>query len=78
MKAIQITFDERLLAELDATEEVRRDGRSAVLRRAAAEYLRRRRRFTVAEAYRRAYGDEPGPGDEFEGWEDEGEWPHRT
>ncbi len=75
MKAIQITFDEALLEELDATEEVRRDGRSAVLRRAAAEYLRRRRRDEIAERYARAYGDEPGLGDEFEGWEDQGEWP---
>jgi metal-responsive CopG/Arc/MetJ family transcriptional regulator len=75
MKAIQITFDEALLRELDATEEVRREGRSAVLRRAVADYLRRRRRFVIAESYRRAYGDEPGPGEEFEGWEDEGAWP---
>jgi hypothetical protein len=75
MKAIQITFDERLLAELDATEEVRRDGRSAVLRRAAAEYLRRRRRHAISESYARAYGSGGGPGAELEGWEDEGRWP---
>jgi len=37
MKVIQITFDERSLKELDATEEVRRDGRSAVLRRAVRD-----------------------------------------
>ena len=49
MKAIQITFDERLLARLDATEEAQRDGRSAVMRRAVDEYLRRRRRYTIAE-----------------------------
>jgi metal-responsive CopG/Arc/MetJ family transcriptional regulator len=75
MKAIQITFDEALLEELDATEEVRRHGRSAVLRRAVAEYLRRRRRYAVAESYRRAYGKEPGLGKEFEDWEDQGTWP---
>ncbi len=75
MKAIQVTFDERLLAQLDATEEARRDGRSAVLRRAAAEYLQRRRRDEIAEGYQRAYGEEPGLGEEWDGWEDEGEWP---
>jgi len=75
MKAIQVTFDETLLARLDACEEVRRDGRSAVLRRAAAEYLRRARREEIQQAYRRAYGDGPGLGEEFEGWEDEGAWP---
>ena len=75
MKAIQITFDEALLRELDATEEVHRDGRSAVLRRAATEYLRRRRRYSIAEHYERAYGDGEGLGDAFEGWKDQGQWP---
>jgi metal-responsive CopG/Arc/MetJ family transcriptional regulator len=75
MKAIQITFDEKLLAELDATEEAKRHGRSAVLRRAATEYLRRRRREEVAEAYHRAYSEGSGLGEEFEGWEDQGQWP---
>jgi metal-responsive CopG/Arc/MetJ family transcriptional regulator len=78
MKAIQITFDEDLLAELDATEEVRREGRSAVLRKAVAEYLRRRRRQVVAESYRRAYGDDRGLGEEFGRWEDQGQWPDPT
>jgi len=72
-------FDERLLKRLDATPEVQRDGRSAVLRRAVEDYLRRRRRFAIAEGYRTAYGDDQGPTDglsgEFEGWEDEGAWP---
>jgi len=56
VKAIQITLDERLLARLDADKEVKRDGRSAVVRRAVFDYLRRKRRSAVAEAYRRAYG----------------------
>jgi metal-responsive CopG/Arc/MetJ family transcriptional regulator len=77
MKAIQITFDETLLQELDETEEVRREGRSAVLRRAVAEYLRRRRRYSISEQYARAYGSSPGLGDEFEGWEDQGQWPEK-
>jgi metal-responsive CopG/Arc/MetJ family transcriptional regulator len=75
MKAIQITFDEALLAKLDATEEVRREGRSAVLRRAVADYLKRRRRWEIAESYRRAYGSDPYLGDELDGWEDQGQWP---
>ena len=70
-----MTIDEKLLAELDAFEEVQRDGRSAVLRRAAAEYLLRKRRQAIAEQYARAYGQEPGLGDEFRGWEDQGLWP---
>jgi hypothetical protein len=73
MKPIQVTFDERLLKELDADPEVKRDGRSLVLRRAAYEYLRRKRRSAIAEAYRRAYGKKGAP--ELEGWAGEGSWP---
>ncbi len=76
MKAIQITFDEALLEKLDSDEEVRRDGRSAVLRRAAAAYLKRKRSARIAEAYRRGYGA-GGLGSEFEGWEKEGVWPDK-
>ena len=75
MKPIQVVFEERLLRELDEDEEVRRDGRSAVLRRAAAMYLRQKRDGRIAEAYRRAYGAEAGLGDEWDDWEDQGEWP---
>ena len=75
MKAIQVSFDEELLRQLDSTEEARRDGRSAVLRRATAEYLQRRARTEIAARYRKAYGEGEGLGDEFESWEDQGRWP---
>jgi metal-responsive CopG/Arc/MetJ family transcriptional regulator len=75
MKAVQVVLDEDLLARLDASEEVKAEGRSAVLRRAAAEYLMRRRRETISDQYRRAYSGNPGLGEEFEGWEDQGSWP---
>lgn len=68
-------FDEALLRRLDQDAEVRRVGRSAVLRRAAAEYLRKRRGRAISEAYRRAYANRDGLGNEFSGWEDEGAWP---
>jgi metal-responsive CopG/Arc/MetJ family transcriptional regulator len=77
MKPIQVMFDEDLLERLDATSEVEREGRSAVLRRAVEEYLQRRRRFEIAESYRNAYGTKPGLDASFEGWEDEGAWPER-
>ena len=75
MKAIQIMMDPGLLAELDAMDEVKRDGRSAVLRRAAAEYVVQRRNEEIGEQYRRAYGGGHGLGAEYVGWEDEGSWP---
>jgi predicted transcriptional regulator len=77
MKAVQITLDDALLARLDADEEVRRDGRSAVLRRAADEYLRKRRKRAIADQYANAYGAVGNIGGEFTGWEDEGVWPGR-
>ena len=75
MKPVQVMLDERLLRELDETLEVKQEGRSAVLRRAIAEYLERRRRQVIRDGYRRAYGDGAGLGQEFEGWEHEGVWP---
>ena len=81
MKGIQITLDERLLARLDADSEVRRYGRSAVLRRAAEEYLRRGRKRAIVSQYAKAYGAQPGGqpglGAEFAGWEGEGSWPEQ-
>jgi metal-responsive CopG/Arc/MetJ family transcriptional regulator len=77
VKAIQVTLDDELLARLDADDEVRRDGRSAVLRRAADEYLRRRRKRVIAEQYGKAYRSKAGLGAEFTGWEDEGAWPEQ-
>ena len=75
MKAVQVMLDERLLAELDATEEVRQEGRSAVLRRALAAYLRRRRRDSIADDYAKAYRDDDSLGTEWAGWEEQGVWP---
>ena len=69
-------FDEALLQRLDADDEVRQLGRSAVLRRAAADYLRRRRVKRTADAYKRAYGGRHAGLDlELTGWPDEGVWP---
>jgi metal-responsive CopG/Arc/MetJ family transcriptional regulator len=75
MKPVQVMLDEELLRELDETLEVKQEGRSAVLRRAIAEYLERRRRQVIRDGYRRAYGGGEGLGEEFEGWENEGVWP---
>ena len=75
MRSIQITLDERLLDALDATEEVKKQGRSAVMQRAVEEYLGRRRRWAIADSYREAYGEGAEISGEFTGWEDQGEWP---
>lgn len=75
MKAIQISMDEGLLARLDADAEVKKDGRSAVFRRAVRAYLEQRREEEIRAQYQRAYGSTTGLGDDFAGWEDQGSWP---
>jgi hypothetical protein len=73
MKAVQVLLE--LLRDLGRDAEVKRDGRSAVLRRAAAEYLRKKRRAGIREAYERAYGRAKTGADDFAGWTEEGSWP---
>ena len=75
MKAIQVMFGEALLARLDHCDEVRRDGRSAVLRRAAAEFLRRREQAAIAAQYRTAYAGVADLERELAGWDEQGSWP---
>ena len=75
MKAIQIMISEELLRRLDKDEAVKRFGRSAVLRQAATEYLRRARSRRITQKYRHAYGNDTNLKSELEGWAQEGAWP---
>ena len=72
-KAIQITIDEGLLKVLDEDPEIRAEGRSAVFQRVLSQYVKSKRRASIAQAYRRGYGKEGTP--DLEGWADEGAWP---
>lgn len=76
MRAVQVRFDDDVLAELDQTVEVRERGRSAVLRQLIGDFLRRRREQQIDAQYECAYAGVKNPlGEEFEGWEEEGAWP---
>jgi hypothetical protein len=44
------------------------------LRRAVAQYLEKKRRSAIADAYRRGYGKHPARA-EFAAWADEAVWP---
>jgi metal-responsive CopG/Arc/MetJ family transcriptional regulator len=72
MKAIQVTIDEELLRTLDRDPLVRREGRSAVFRTVLREWLKRRRRAAIGEAYRKGYA---GDAADLEGWAGAGTWP---
>ena len=75
MKAIRVTFDEALLKRLDRHPAVRECGRSAVLREAAGEYLKRRQAEDVARRYRAGYRGVSSLDGELDGWSSEAAWP---
>ena len=68
-------MDEGLLDELDRAAEVRKEGRSAVIRRAVEAWLKRARERDIEAQYARAYGAGAGLGPDWDGWEDQGVWP---
>ena len=74
MKAIQVTVDEKLLRSLDSNTEAKREGRSAVIRRALAQYLARQQSAEFDAQIRRGYRRTPVD-TELEGWAEEGVWP---
>lgn len=55
MKAVQVMFDEDLLAELDKIADVREKGRSAVLWQLASDFVARSREREIDALYERAY-----------------------
>jgi metal-responsive CopG/Arc/MetJ family transcriptional regulator len=75
MKPVQILMDEELLAGLDEDEEVRRNGRSKVLRGLVSAYLEGRREARLDAQYRQGYGDNLQVSEELDGWAEEGPWP---
>jgi metal-responsive CopG/Arc/MetJ family transcriptional regulator len=77
MKPVQILIDEELLAGLDEDEEVRRSGRSKVLRGLVAAYLESRREARLDAQYRQGYCDDLRVSDELDGWTEEGSWPEK-
>ena len=68
MKPVQVTFDEALLERLDRHPAVRERGRSAVLREAAVEYLKRQDAEEISRRYRAGYHDTSALDDEIGGW----------
>lgn len=75
MRVIQISIEEDLLANLDATEQVVERGRSAVIREAVRRWLAHERERRIVDGYRRAYADGDGLGPDWVGWDEEGAWP---
>ncbi len=72
MKPVKILIDEELLADLDRDEDVRRSGRSKVLRGLVAAYLEGKREARLDAQYQQGYGDNLRGSKELEGWAEEG------
>ncbi len=75
MKAIQVTFDETLLARLDRHPLVRQRGRSAILREAAAAFLKRKEDEEIDRRYREGYADIAEFDCASAEWAAQGTWP---
>jgi metal-responsive CopG/Arc/MetJ family transcriptional regulator len=75
MQAIKIDIDETLLAQLDADDLVRREGRSALVNRALQAYLQQNLATDISRRYRQAYADTASVDEELDGWTEEGVWP---
>jgi len=75
MKPVQVLFDDELLAELDTDPEVRKRGRSKILRELVAGYLKQRRQSMVDSQYAAGYGGDANVREDLAGWDEEGEWP---
>jgi metal-responsive CopG/Arc/MetJ family transcriptional regulator len=77
MKAVQFTIDDELLHRIDSHPATKQRGRSAFLREAAAEFLRRHRAKSIRDAYKAGYQNFPPAADEFfvapeaQAWPDE-------
>ena len=75
MKAIQISIDEDLLERLDSDSAVIAHGRSAVLRRAVADYLARVQAAEISRSYSDGYAATRGWTREETDWlDDEADW----
>jgi predicted transcriptional regulator len=79
-RSVQISLDEDLLREIDRRPETKRDGRSAVIKRALQLYLERQQRESINESYARAYGgrgkaSKSAPANEFDSLLDGQAWP---
>jgi metal-responsive CopG/Arc/MetJ family transcriptional regulator len=75
VQTIQIVVDEKLLKAADATAKKRKVNRSALIRQALIEHLKRDRILELEEQDRRAYIAVPQQVEEFKVWEDIAAWP---
>lgn len=75
MKTIQIVLDEPLLQAADKVVRRQRTNRSALIREALREHLKRSRIRELEGQEREAYLRQPDTDDDLVGWEQVAAWP---
>ena len=75
METIQVVLDEKLLKAADIAAKRQKVSRSALIRRAVLEHLRRLREVELEKQDLRGYTAQPQLGDEYAAWERLAEWP---
>ena len=75
METIQVVVDTKLLKATDRAAKRQRVNRSALIRHALEEHLKRLRERELEEQDRRGYMAQPQLEEEFRVWEDAAAWP---
>jgi len=75
METIQVVLDAKLLKDADLAAKRQKINRSALIRHALQEHLKRMRERDFEEQERRAYKSHPQRTEEFRVWEDAALWP---
>lgn len=75
MEIIQVVVDEKLLKAADIAAKRQKVNRSALIRRALQEHLRRLREMEFAKQDLRGYTAQPQQSEEYAVWETISEWP---
>jgi len=75
METIQVVLDTKLRKAADAAAKGQRVNRSALIRRAIREHLKRLRERELEEQDRQGYLAQPQREEEFRIWEDAAAWP---
>jgi metal-responsive CopG/Arc/MetJ family transcriptional regulator len=75
METIQIVLDAKLLKDADMAAKRQGLNRSALIRQALQEHLRRLRVLDLEERDRRGYQAQPQRIEEYRAWEEAAAWP---
>jgi metal-responsive CopG/Arc/MetJ family transcriptional regulator len=75
METIQVVLDAELLKAADLAAKRQKLNRSALIRQALRQHLKRLRELELEERDRRGYLTQPQQEEEFRVWEDAAAWP---